>query len=707
MKRILACMTAFVVACCSSAYSQQDCNGNDIPDTCEIDCNAPGCAIPGCGTNPDCNSNGVPDACDLYTQTPITSSPPYECAEFGHRVSLSADGQTALIGAFEGSFGIGCNGTGSAYVFEKFSGVWIRTAKLTASAGGGRDYFGFVSLSADGETALIGAPGVESSGYDNVGAAYVFVKPEEGWHDMTETARLTSSGAAATNGFFGVGVSLSADGTTALIGAALADVQVPDAGAAYVFVKPVDGWVSMTETAELTCSDSNLPIRFGWSVSLSADGQTALIGAPECPTLGGESGFAYVFVRPGSAWSDMTSETTRLKPSAAVGCDYFGYGIFLSGDGQTALIGAYENYDNYGTGPGSAYVYEKPAGGWPDNTTMNEAASLTASEGVTGDAFGLSVSLSTDGQRALVGAPYDDAPETNSGSAYLFEKVGGIWTQLDKLTAFDGAAGDWFGSSVCLFADGQSGLIGAHHHDAGEGYSGAAYLFGPNDCNANGVPDECEPDCNANGAVDACDIADGESQDADSNGVPDECERMLASIASCAYHCSPPDCPGNYLCLDLPQEDAGATPPIDPRIYDPQDGVHRFELGLSGPVAGAVTVAAVCTDGSSPTPDSVVETSPGTVAVEFSPPLPNGECCTLTLSGSATGTAQVMILYGDVSRNGAVNAADKNLVRAEVGTFAAGSPVFWFDVDRNNAINSADVNLVRAEIGSELDPSCP
>jgi len=61
----------------------------------------------------------------------------------------------------------------------------------------------------------------------------------------------------------------------------------------------------------------------------------------------------------------------------------------------------------------------------------------------------------------------------------------------------------------------------------------------------------------------------------------------------------------------------------------------------------------------------------------------------------------------DSARNGVVNSGDKNLVRAEIGSYAAASPVFWYDLDRNGAINAADANLCTAQIGTGLHVGCP
>jgi len=98
---------------------------------------------------------------------------------------------------------------------------------------------------------------------------------------------------------------------------------------------------------------------------------------------------------------------------------------------------------------------------------------LTASDGASGDAFGTSCAI--DGDTILIGAKYDGDKGLKSGSAYVFVRSGTTWTQQQKLTASDGAAGDWFGISVDL--DGETAVIGATP-DNGEGsHSGSAYVF--------------------------------------------------------------------------------------------------------------------------------------------------------------------------------------------------------------------------------------
>jgi hypothetical protein len=232
-------------------------------------------------------------------------------------VSLSADGSTAVIGA-SGDNG----GVGAAWVFTRSGGVWTQQGpKLTGSGETGVGSFGSVSLSADGSTAVIGA----FSDNGGVGAAWVFTRSGGVW--TQQGPKLTGSGETG-NGGFGGSVSLSADGSTAVIGA-------PDddgAGAAWVFTRSGGVWTQ--QGPKLTGSDKTRDGSFGFSVSLSADGSTAVISAAGD---NGGAGAAWVFMRSGGVW---TQQGSKLTGSDEAGNGSFGFSVSLSADGSTAVISA-------------------------------------------------------------------------------------------------------------------------------------------------------------------------------------------------------------------------------------------------------------------------------------------------------------------------------------------------------------------------------
>lgn len=216
---------------------------------------------------------------------------------------------------------------------------------------------------------------------------------------------------------------------------------------------------------KLLASDGARDDNFGESVSISGD--TALVGAQGDDDNGGASGSAYIFEQVGGAWVQQA----KLLASDGQEGDEFGFSVSISGD--IAIVGAPFEDEN-GDRSGSAYIFQKVGGIW------TQTAKLVAADGEPWDLFGLSVSIS--GDTAIVGVSYDDDNGYGSGSAYVFEKVDGIWTEVAKLLASDGAASDFFGLSISI--SGNTALVGASLDDDLGSASGAAYVCEWSACNA-------------------------------------------------------------------------------------------------------------------------------------------------------------------------------------------------------------------------------
>jgi hypothetical protein len=341
------------------------------------------------------------------------------------------------------------------------------TAQLTASDGAADDLFGAaVAISAD--TILVGAYYNTVGASTNQGSAYVFVKPSAGWASMTETAELTASDGAAFD-YFGAAVAISDD--TVVVGAYNHTVgaNLSRQGSAYVFVKPQGGWANMTETAQLTGSDSAAFDQFGAAVAISED--TVVVGADDHNPY---QGAAYVFVKPDGGWTSMT-ETAQLTASDGGAFDFFGFSVAISAD--TVVVGA--DYHNVGANvsQGAGYVFVKPSAGW---TNMTETAELTASDGAAFDFFGTAVAIS--GDTVVVGAHHPGSVNAHSGSAYVFVKGAAAWASMTEtveltasaITPFD----DGFGTAVAISGD--MVVVGAAYHPLGANSAqGSAYVFGP------------------------------------------------------------------------------------------------------------------------------------------------------------------------------------------------------------------------------------
>ena len=213
----------------------------------------------------------------------------------------------------------------------------------------GKDYLGYaVALNAKGTTALMGAVGKTVNGNEDQGGAYVFTRAGSIWSQQREL--IAGDGQAADE--FGTSVALSADGTTALVGAGYKMVKTKYAqGAAYVFVRSGASW---SVPAELLTGAGREFDDFGRSESLSGGGNTALVGAFGRTDHGKhQQGAAYVFARSSGTWSQQGSD---LTPSDGANGDEFGWAVALSADASTALVGAFDEAFGSSYRRGAAYL---------------------------------------------------------------------------------------------------------------------------------------------------------------------------------------------------------------------------------------------------------------------------------------------------------------------------------------------------------------
>jgi hypothetical protein len=201
---------------------------------------------------------------------------------------------------------------------------------------------------------------------------------------------------------------------------------------------------------------------FGQSVAVS--GTTIAIGAPgEAVGASAMQGAVYVFTQSAGAWSLQQ----RIVAPDGAPSDFFGKSVALSGD--TLVAGSAAATVGGGANQGVAYVFVRSGASWA------QQQKLTAADGAANDYFGSAVAISAN--TLIVGAPVATlAGHASQGAAYVFARSGAVWSQLQKLTAADGATGDRFGSSVGL--SGSTALLGAPGAAVGTNVGqGAAYVF--------------------------------------------------------------------------------------------------------------------------------------------------------------------------------------------------------------------------------------
>jgi hypothetical protein len=314
------------------------------------------------------------------------------------------------------------------------------------------------AMSADGTTALVGAGGRFTSGVGGTGAVYAFNYSAGVW---SQSQIIVSSDLEYADRF-GSSVSMSANGDIAVIGAKDEDTGAnSNNGAAYIFTRSAGTW---TQQAKLVASDPAGSATFGSSASISSDGTTVAIGSP----YSGTGGAVYVFTGSGATWTQQA----KLVASDTASNDQFGNQVSISSDGSTLLIAAQNKTVTF-TSNGAAYVFTRSAGTW------TEQAKLIPTTLQIYQGFGSSVALSSTGNSAFIGAPSaSNTGASFSGSVYYFTRSGSTWTQQQKITSSDIVAGDSFGTSVALSANGSLLLVGVYGEDTSPNTdNGAVYSF--------------------------------------------------------------------------------------------------------------------------------------------------------------------------------------------------------------------------------------
>jgi hypothetical protein len=464
------------------------------------------------GVNGNQNDNSVYAAGAVYVyvrqgqawtqQAYVKASNPGLNDHFGSSVALSRDGNTMAVAAhWEASAATGINGNqnddsipqaGAVYVFTRTGTTWTQQAYVKASntgkadegnTPGDGDQFGFsLTLSGDGNTMAVGAitedsaaQGINGNDKDDTavsaGAVYVFARTGTTWRQQAYVKPATNE----AGDLFGFSVGLSYDGNT--LGAAAFnesssgrginpphDNKFGQSGALFIFTRQNGNW---SQQAFIKGSKSEPSDGFGFSLSMSEDGNTVAVGAGDeaCLTPGMDPpgcaddappgrganiwvGAAYVFVRSGATWS----EQSFVKAPNARPYNSFGVRLALSGDGNSLAVTSYLD-DNAGRGVRppqlQQFLIQEIFNGWREH--KNEAE--------------------------------------ESGSAYLFTRTAGKWTPGAYIKGDNTDAGDEFGSAVAISGDGHTMVVGAHQEDSAArtvngnqadnsaSDSGAAYVF--------------------------------------------------------------------------------------------------------------------------------------------------------------------------------------------------------------------------------------
>ncbi|KPA12837.1 Dystroglycan-type cadherin-like domain protein, partial [Candidatus Magnetomorum sp. HK-1] len=424
----------------------------------------------------------------------ITASDGYANDQFGHSVAIT--NEYAIVGAYYAD----SNGSdaGAAYVYKRFGSSWEQVAKLISNDTIKNDSFG-QSVKISGDYAIIGAY-THSTPFASCGAAYIFKQTGSEWINIK---KLTASDAGASD-YFGIDVSL--DNGYAIVGAYTDDDIDTNSGAVYVYpviqkarlldisnhkvthetashaipltlMNPNGGNFTISANASDLSLITSIQIESSGSVSNPLS-STLLADTPLelsltiIPTEGfyGRSTITLLVTDANGLTDtkafvyDVLPPEEKLLANDGENNDDFGYSVDISGN--YAIVGAHYD-DDTASNCGSAYIYQKTDTGW------SQAAKLTAHDGNDSDYFGFNVSIS--GNYAIVGAYYDDDKGSNSGSAYIYNRIGNQWIQSTKLLASDGLDNDRFGYNVAISGD--KAIVGAYLDDHSYTDQGSVYIF--------------------------------------------------------------------------------------------------------------------------------------------------------------------------------------------------------------------------------------
>ena len=374
--------------------------------------------------------------------------------------TLGSDGSATLT--FKASDGINQATVQNTFTLA-FGPDWTATpteTKLTASDAESGDRYGkSVSISSDGSYAIVGAYLEDTGTGTQLGAAYIYIRSGSSW---TQQAKIQASDKTSGDNF-GYSVSINSDGTYVAVGAKGDDGVSGDGdrGAVYVFTRSGTTW---SQQAKVQHSDSVYNDRLGWSVSINSDATYIVSGA--YTHTSSDYGAGYVFTRSGSTWTQQA----KIQSSDVESGDQFGGHISISGDGAYVIAGARQE-DTGGSNAGAAYIFSR------SGTTWTQQQKIQLSSPSASDYFGCSVSMNSDGTYAIVGAYGEDTGFNDFGSAYIFTRSGTTWSQQAQLQSSDTPGFLYFGSSVSISSNSNFAIVCSDYEQTGGSNAGASYIF--------------------------------------------------------------------------------------------------------------------------------------------------------------------------------------------------------------------------------------
>ena len=373
----------------------------------------------------------------------------------GYAVALSADGSTLAVGGFNS------NSTGGADIYTR-SGLtaWTQQGSFIAATGTSGNNTAFlavsVALSSDGNTLAIGFPfdTYSATFAEGVGATWVFTRSAGVW--TQQSPKLVGTGITSTYAQQGYSVALSDDGNTLAVGGPVDNGGI---GATWIFTRSGTSWSQ--QGAKLLGTGGSTTPEQGWSVALSADGNTLAIGA-NYDNNG--IGAVWIFTRSGTVWSQQGPKLIGSGYITNGGLVNQGNSVSLSSDGNTLAEGGI----NDNAAVGATWVFTRSANVW-----SQQGNKIVGTGNTGGSEQGSSVALSADGNTLAIGAQTDNS---STGATWIFIREGTNWYQQGKKLLGTGGTGPGAlqGYAVALSADANTMAVGAYGDNSDVG---ATWIF--------------------------------------------------------------------------------------------------------------------------------------------------------------------------------------------------------------------------------------
>jgi hypothetical protein len=374
--------------------------------------------------------------------------------EIGYSVSMSADGNIIAVGAPLNDRNGGASG--HVKIYQYLNAAWVQLGDAIEGEAAG-DQFGYsVSLSDDGSTVAIGA---RYNDANNSATGNITIYKYNGIDWVQQGLDIRGMG---FNEQVGESVSLNADGLIVAIGITGNVSNTANPGRIAIYAFDGSAWSQMGgDIFGQSAGD-----QFGYSVSLSADGNVVAAGAIDNDDNGISSGHVRVYSFSGSSW---TQQGNSIVGEAAD--DQSGWSVSLNNDGSKIAIGSPYNEGINGFLSGHVRVYEY------ENMIWTQLGDDIDGDTI-GDQSGYSVSLSSDGNTVAIGTPFGSGINaTNSGYVRLYNYNGSSWNQLGN-DIYGESAADLSGYSISLSSDGSRIAIGAPSNDGINGQdSGHVRVF--------------------------------------------------------------------------------------------------------------------------------------------------------------------------------------------------------------------------------------